>query len=107
VTADLTAATTPYRVVVNEEQQYSIWFVDRELPPGWSDAHHHGTKDDCLAYIAGIWTDIRPLSVRRADGSHTEAAVDEHGNEDQSSVGQRSLPCDEMPDRAGNHGLDG
>ncbi|MFJ8854741.1 MbtH family protein [Streptomyces sp. NPDC102437] len=54
-----------YRVVVNHEQQYSIWPVDRELAPGWSDEGTHGTKDECLAHIGEIWTDLRPLSLIR------------------------------------------
>ena len=57
-----------YRVVVNHEGQYSIWFADRELPPGWSDAGREGTKDECLAFVEEIWTDMRPLSLRKAMG---------------------------------------
>jgi len=53
------------RVVVNHEAQYSIWPVDRECPPGWSDAGKSGTKAECLAYIEEVWTDMRPLSLRR------------------------------------------
>lgn len=54
-----------YRVVVNHEEQYSIWMADRDLPAGWSDAGKQGTKDECLAYIKEVWTDMRPLSLRR------------------------------------------
>ena len=57
--------TTTYRVVVNHEEQYSIWPADRENPAGWRDAGKEGLKDDCLAYIAEVWTDMRPLSLRR------------------------------------------
>ncbi len=53
-----------YRVVVNHEEQYSIWFVDRDLPPGWHDAGKQGTKEECLATIQDLWTDMRPLSLR-------------------------------------------
>jgi MbtH protein len=53
-----------FRVVVNQEMQYSIWFADRENPPGWVDAGKEGPKDECLAYIEEIWTDMRPLSLR-------------------------------------------
>jgi MbtH protein len=53
-----------YKVVVNEEEQYSIWFADRENPPGWSDAGKEGPKEECLAYIEEVWTDMRPLSLR-------------------------------------------
>ncbi len=55
-----------YRVVINHEEQYSIWFADRELPLGWKDAGFEGTKKKCLRYIEGVWTDMRPLSLRTA-----------------------------------------
>ena len=54
-----------YRVVVNHEEQYSIWPEHRELPLGWNDAGKTGPKDECLAYIEEVWTDMRPLSLRR------------------------------------------
>lgn len=57
--------TKIYKVVVNQEEQYSIWPVDRENPPGWSDAGRSGPKADCLAYIKEVWTDMRPLSLRK------------------------------------------
>jgi MbtH protein len=53
-----------YRVVVNHEEQYSIWPSDRELPPGWSEVGKRGPKADCLEYIAEVWTDMRPKSLR-------------------------------------------
>ncbi len=56
---------TRYRVVLNHEEQYSIWPADRENPLGWSDAGKSGTKAECLAFIKEVWTDMRPLSVRR------------------------------------------
>ena len=57
--------TTVYRVVVNHEEQYSIWPVDREMPLGWKDVGKSGPKPDCLAYIKEVWTDMRPLSLRK------------------------------------------
>lgn len=54
-----------YRVVVNHEEQYSIWPVDRQLPPGWNEAGKSGAKHECLAYIDEVWTDMRPLSLRK------------------------------------------
>lgn len=54
-----------YQVVVNHDEQYSIWPADRELPLGWSAAGKSGTKAECLAYIQEVWTDMRPLSLRR------------------------------------------
>jgi len=61
---DETEDTTLYRVVVNAEEQYSIWPADRELPLGWKDAGKQGLKAECLAYIQEVWTDMRPLSLR-------------------------------------------
>jgi MbtH protein len=57
--------TTIYKVVVNNEEQYSIWPVDHENPIGWRDAGKKGLKGVCLAYIEQIWTDMRPLSMRK------------------------------------------
>jgi MbtH protein len=57
--------TRTYRVVVNHEEQYSIWLAHRPNPPGWKDAGKTGNKAECLAYIKEVWTDMRPLSVRR------------------------------------------
>jgi len=57
--------TTIYKVVVNHEEQYSIWPADRENALGWTDAGKSGTKEECLAYIKEVWTDMRPLSLRK------------------------------------------
>ena len=53
------------KVVVNHEGQYSIWPADRDIPRGWKEAGRQGTKAACLAYIEEVWTDMRPLGVRR------------------------------------------
>jgi MbtH protein len=55
---------TIYKVVVNGEEQYSIWPADRANPLGWRDAGRSGLKADCLAFVSEVWTDMRPLSVR-------------------------------------------
>ena len=55
---------TIYKVVMNHEEQYSIWPVDREIPRGWRDAGKSGSKEECLAFINEVWTDMRPLSLR-------------------------------------------
>ncbi len=57
--------TTIYKVVVNHEEQYSIWPADRENALGWKDAGKSGLKSECLAYINEVWTDMRPLSLRK------------------------------------------
>jgi len=55
-----------YKAVINHEEQYSIWLADRDNPPGWIDAGKSGTKAECLEYIGQVWTDMRPLSLRKA-----------------------------------------
>jgi MbtH protein len=56
---------TIYKVVLNHEEQYSIWPAHRENALGWKDAGKSGTKEECLAYIKEVWTDMRPLSLRK------------------------------------------
>lgn len=58
------ADTRTYTVVMNDEEQYSIWPADRELPLGWRAAGKSGLKADCLSHIEQVWTDMRPLSLR-------------------------------------------
>ncbi len=63
-------AAKVYRVVMNEEAQYSLWPADREIPAGWTAEGLSGTKQECLDHIECVWTDMRPLSVRkRIDGA--------------------------------------
>ncbi len=59
------ADTTLYKVVVNHEEQYSIWPLERENALGWRDAGFSGSKTECLTYIKEVWTDMRPLSLRK------------------------------------------
>jgi MbtH protein len=63
-----------YKVVVNHEEQYSIWPAHRENPLGWRDEGMTGRKSECLAHIKVVWTDMRPLSLRQkmaaAEGAH-------------------------------------
>jgi MbtH protein len=56
---------TKYSVVINHEEQYSIWAADREIPAGWRAVGKSGPKEECLAYIKEVWTDMRPLSLRK------------------------------------------
>lgn len=65
---------TIYCVVTNDEEQYSIWPHDKSPPAGWKAVGKSGTKADCLAYINEVWTDMRPLSLRRAqsDGARNQ-----------------------------------
>ncbi len=57
--------TREFVVVLNDEEQYSIWFADRDLPLGWRAEGTSGSRDACLAHIDAVWTDMRPASVRR------------------------------------------
>lgn len=56
--------TRTYDVVVNDEEQYSVWLADREPPGGWYRAGFSGLRGDCLAHIDEVWTDMRPKSLR-------------------------------------------
>lgn len=55
---------TIYNAVMNDEEQYSIWPADRELPLGWREAGWRGTRPEVLAFIEQVWTDMRPRSLR-------------------------------------------
>jgi uncharacterized protein YbdZ (MbtH family) len=57
--------TTIYKVVVNHEEQYSIWPEYKDIPLGWKNVGKAGPKAECLAYIKEVWTDMRPLSLRK------------------------------------------
>ncbi len=65
---------TIYNVVVNHEEQYSIWPAHRESPLGWSNAGKSGVKEECLAYIKEVWTDMRPKSLRDKMDANKAAA---------------------------------
>lgn len=66
-----TQESSRFHVVINGEEQYSIWPADRELPAGWSIGGLSGDREACLAHIEQVWTDMRPLSVRQ----HAAAAA--------------------------------
>jgi MbtH protein len=59
-------AEMAYKVVLNDEEQYSIWMADQPAPAGWREDGYTGTKDECLAHIEQVWTDMRPRSLRMA-----------------------------------------
>jgi MbtH protein len=67
--------TTIYKVVVNHEEQYSIWPEYRDNPAGWRDAGKVGPKAECLSYIEEVWTDMRPLSLRQRMAADAAAAA--------------------------------
>jgi len=61
--------TILYKVVVNHEEQYSIWPLKKEVPAGWREVGKQGLKEECLEYIEEVWTDMRPLSIRNQAGN--------------------------------------
>ncbi|MFD3651474.1 MbtH family protein [Streptomyces cyaneofuscatus] len=64
------SVTHEFTVVVNHEEQYSIWWSHRPLPSGWDGAGFSGSREECLSHISEVWTDMRPLSLRkRMDGA--------------------------------------
>lgn len=65
MSSSLSQAEEMYEVVVNQEDQYSIWPMNKAVPNGWTKAGKQGSKESCLAFISEVWTDMRPLSLRR------------------------------------------
>jgi MbtH protein len=58
--------TREYVVLVNCEEQYSLWLADLEVPKGWREVFARNNKKACLEYVKEVWTDMRPLSLRKA-----------------------------------------
>jgi MbtH protein len=54
-----------YRVLINDEGQYSLWRIDVQIPRGWRDVGKQGTRQECSSYVDEVWTDMRPLSLQR------------------------------------------
>lgn len=61
--------TRDFTVVINHEEQYSIWPAGREVPAGWTEVGVRGPKGQCLAHIESVWTDMRPKSLRERMGA--------------------------------------
>jgi MbtH protein len=64
--SEMSSDEIEFQVVINDEEQYSIWPAHRNPPLGWRDVGVHGSKEHCLAHIETVWTDITPRSVREA-----------------------------------------
>lgn len=58
--------TREYVVLVNGEEQYSLWLAGQDIPKGWREVFPRSSKKACLDYVKEVWTDMRPLSVRKA-----------------------------------------
>jgi MbtH protein len=54
-----------FLVLVNDEDQFSLWPQSAAVPAGWRIAHGPGSRQTCLTFITRSWTDMRPLSLRR------------------------------------------
>jgi len=72
---------TVWKVVLNHEEQYSIWPADRENALGWKDEGKSGTKQECLDHIKNVWTDMRPLSLRKKMEEMEQKSADSETNE--------------------------
>jgi MbtH protein len=73
VASDEADDTRLYTVLVNDEEQYSLWLADLQVPGGWREAGKTGTKQECLDYVRTVWTDLRPLSLRKAMEGRSKA----------------------------------
>ncbi len=73
-------AQPEFRVVINDEEQYSIWWSDRELPLGWKEAGFSGTREQCLEHVQTTWTDMRPRSLRLRLDAPTEPSSGEEND---------------------------
>lgn len=100
------------KVVVNDEEQYSIWPADRTLPAGWRATGFEGERQDCLDHIDEVWTDMRPLSLRRAmataDAEPAQAAVGATDSADAGAGRTAGTPVPDLVDRLsiGRHPVD-
>jgi MbtH protein len=63
--ADEEEDTRVYIVLINAEEQYSLWPKEKKIPPGWQSVDKEGSKSDCMSYVDTVWTDMRPLSLRK------------------------------------------
>jgi len=89
---DNDAGSPNYKVVINHEEQYSIWPAERESPAGWNEVGITGTKETCLAYINDVWVDMRPLSLRKR--------MDEAASSSRRRTGSATVAPDQAPDSA-------
>ncbi|GIJ21065.1 hypothetical protein Vlu01_16890 [Micromonospora lutea] len=82
-----------FHVVVNHEEQYSLWPVGQALPAGWREAGRTGTQAECVSYIDEVWTDMRPLSLRRFMAEHAddEDVIEPVADEEPSLVDRLSV----------------
>jgi len=58
-----------YKVLMNDEEQYSLWLAELPVPNGWRETGKQGTSQECLDYVKQVWTDMRPLSLRKMEAA--------------------------------------
>ncbi len=94
--------STIYEVVVNHEEQYSIWPEYKGPPPvGWKKAGKRGPKAECLSYIKDVWTDMRPLSLRKRMEEMKSKGPDSEEGKTSSGEAQSKAPKDPRDDLVG------
>ncbi len=86
-----------YKVVMNDEEQYSIWMADRPIPNGWRETAKSGSKLECLTYIKEVWTDMRPLSLRNKMKSSANVTPELSGAHLNGNHVKASEPTDKDP----------
>ena len=86
--------TREYEVLVNAEEQYSLWLAGQAVPNGWRQVGPRGKKQVCLDYVKEVWTDMRPLSVRKAMEAHAKAQEEAKARQAQEAgeATQQPLP---------------
>jgi uncharacterized protein YbdZ (MbtH family) len=55
-----------FLVLVNDEDQHSLWPAFADIPQGWRKVFGESGRAECLAYVEQHWTDMRPKSLREA-----------------------------------------
>jgi MbtH protein len=85
--------TREYEVLVNVEEQYSLWLAGQAVPNGWRQVGPRGKKQVCLDYVKEVWTDMRPLSVRKAMEAHAKAQEEAKARQAQAG-GEANTPAD-------------
>jgi uncharacterized protein YbdZ (MbtH family) len=56
-----------YLVLINAEEQYSLWLADVDIPEGWTRVSGPAPKKECVDYVDRVWTDMRPRSLRERE----------------------------------------
>jgi MbtH protein len=87
--------TREYQVLVNTEEQYSLWLAGQAIPNGWRQVGPKGQKQVCLDYVKEVWTDMRPLSVRKAMEKYQAEQAARKAAEAAGGEGGESAPSTE------------